>query len=89
MPEKRQRWSGRFQEAVDPLVKEFTASVLFDKRLALVDIEGSLAHATMLAAHGIISADDLAAIERGMAQIARRDRGRRASSGSSTSKTCT
>ena len=51
------------------LVQRYTASVFFDKRLADADITGSLAHAEMLAAQGIISADDLAAIERGMAQI--------------------
>ena len=52
-------WSGRFAEAVDDLVKRYTASVLFDKRLALVDIDGSLAHARMLGRQGIISADDV------------------------------
>ena len=62
-------WSGRFSEPVGDLVKRFTASVEFDQRLAFVDIAGSLAHARMLAATGIISARDLADIERGMAQI--------------------
>ncbi len=51
------------------LVKRYTASVDFDKRLARFDIEGSLAHADMLHAVGILSADDLAAIRNGMAQI--------------------
>jgi argininosuccinate lyase len=64
-------WSGRFSEPVDALVKRFTASVSFDKRLGLVDIRGSLAHARMLAAQKILSAKDLAAIERGMATIER------------------
>ena len=62
-------WSGRFSEPVTDLVKRFTASVDFDQRLAEVDITGSLAHARMLAATGIISAHDLSDIERGMAQI--------------------
>ncbi len=62
-------WSGRFAEPVDELVKRFTASVPFDKRLAAADIRGSLAHARMLAAQGIISKADLSAIERGMAAI--------------------
>ena len=62
-------WSGRFSEPVDDLVKRYTASVGFDQRLAHVDIQGSLAHARMLAAAGILSANDLADIERGMAQI--------------------
>ena len=64
-------WSGRFSEPVDELVKRFTASVSFDRRLAPQDIEGSLAHAHMLAACGIISKSDLAAIERGLAQVRR------------------
>jgi argininosuccinate lyase len=65
----RQAWSGRFNEPVAELVKHYTASVDFDRRLALFDIQGSLAHAQMLAACGIISAQDLADIKRGMAQV--------------------
>jgi argininosuccinate lyase len=66
-----QTWSGRFDEPVAELVKRYTASVDFDKRLALFDIQGSLAHAQMLAACGIISAQDLGDIQRGLAQIER------------------
>jgi argininosuccinate lyase len=62
-------WSGRFNEPVAELVKRYTASVSFDRRLALHDIRGSLAHARMLAKQGIIGQDDLAAIERGMAAV--------------------
>jgi argininosuccinate lyase len=62
-------WSGRFSEPVAELVKRYTASVFFDRRLALHDIRGSLAHARMLARQGIIGQDDLAAIERGMAAV--------------------
>ena len=62
-------WSGRFSEAVDDLVKRYTASVFFDKRLAMADITGSLAHARMLGRQGIIHADDVASIERGLAQV--------------------
>ena len=62
-------WSGRFSEPVSDLVKRYTASVSFDKRLAEVDILGSLAHARMLHKVGVLGAGDLAAIERGMAQI--------------------
>ncbi len=62
-------FSGRFSEPVSELVKRFTASVTFDKRLAQYDIEGSLAHAAMLAKVGVISADDLKEIGRGMQQI--------------------
>ena len=63
-------WSGRFSEPVSDLVKRYTASVYFDQRMAPQDIRGSLAHAKMLARQGIIETSDLAAIERGMAQIA-------------------
>ena len=62
-------WSGRFSEPVSDLVKRYTASVGFDTRLAEHDIRGSLAHARMLHAAGILSAEDLAAIENGMHQI--------------------
>ena len=41
-------WGGRFSEATDSFVAEFTASVNFDKRMARQDIQGSIAHATML-----------------------------------------
>jgi argininosuccinate lyase len=66
---KSQAWSALFSEPMSELVQRYTASVPFDKRLAQADIAGSLAHAEMLAAQGVISGDDLAAIQRGMAQI--------------------
>jgi len=66
---KAQAWSARFSEPVSDLVKRYTASVDFDKRMARFDIQGSLAHASMLAAVGVISAQDKADIERGMARI--------------------
>ena len=62
-------WSGRFAEPVAELVKRYTASVGFDHKLALFDIQGSLAHAQMLAACGIINTSDLNDIKRGLAQI--------------------
>lgn len=62
-------WSGRFSEPVSELVKKYTASVGFDYRLAPFDIEGSLAHAAMLARAGVLSGEDLEAIRRGMAEI--------------------
>jgi len=61
--------SGRFSEPVAELVKQYTASVDFDQRLAEADIAGSLAHARMLAASGVLTAADLAAIERGLTAI--------------------
>ena len=66
---KGEAWSARFSEPVSDLVKRYTASVFFDKRLAPHDIEGSLAHADMLAQQGIISQDDRALIVQGMDQI--------------------
>ncbi len=62
-------WSGRFNEPVAELVKRYTASVGFDQKLALFDIKGSLAHAQMLSHCGIIASQDLADIQRGLAQI--------------------
>lgn len=69
MHQKDQAWSGRFNEPVAELVKRYTASVDFDKRLARFDIEGSIAHATMLGAQGIISAQDVEEIKRGLGEI--------------------
>ncbi len=66
---KSQAWSALFSEPMSDLVKRYTASVFFDQRLWQADIQGSLAHAEMLAAQGIITAQDHQAIERGMAQI--------------------
>jgi argininosuccinate lyase len=67
---KSQAWSALFSEPMSDLVKRYTSSVSFDKRLWRADIEGSLAHAGMLAKQGIIGAADHAAIQTGMAQIA-------------------
>ncbi len=62
-------WSGRFSEPVTEIVKRFTASVDFDRRLASADLDGSLAHARMLAATGILTTSDLADIERGLGLV--------------------
>jgi argininosuccinate lyase len=69
LSKKSEAWSARFSEPVSDLVKRYTASVFFDKRLAQFDIQASLAHAEMLAAQGIINSQDYADIQRGMAQI--------------------
>jgi argininosuccinate lyase len=66
---KATAWSALFSEPMSDLVKRYTSSVFFDKRLWQADIAGSLAHASMLAAQKIIGADDLASIQKGMAQI--------------------
>lgn len=62
-------WSGRFNEPVAELVKKYTASVGFDHRLAMYDIQGSIAHAQMLSEQGIISQQDFKAIEKGLLEI--------------------
>ena len=67
--QKSQAWSALFSEPMSDLVKRYTSSVFFDKRLWQSDIQGSLAHAEMLAAQKIISSQDFADIQRGMAQI--------------------
>lgn len=66
---KKKAWSGRFSEPVDAFVLRYTASVGFDKRMALQDIEGSLAHAAMLTKVGVLTQKDLDDIRRGMAEI--------------------
>ncbi|MGN1209177.1 MAG: argininosuccinate lyase, partial [Duodenibacillus sp.] len=67
---KKEAWSGRFSEPVAEFVLRYTQSVSFDKRMAMADIAGSLAHARMLATCGVISEKDFTDIERGMNQIA-------------------
>jgi len=62
-------WSGRFSEPVSEIVKRYTASIPFDYRLAEFDIQGSLAHAAMLHHVGVLSKDDLTAIQGGMAEL--------------------
>lgn len=68
-PVAGEAWSERFNEPVDELVKRFTASVGFDQRLALFDIQGSLAHAQMLSEVGILAAADLSKIRLGLERI--------------------
>ena len=62
-------WSGRFGKETDALVNDFNASIQFDQRLYREDITGSIAHAKMLAATGILSAEDGAAIVEGLTGI--------------------
>jgi len=62
-------WGGRFSEPTDEFVQSFTASVTFDRRLALADIEGSNAHAMMLKHIGVLNSDELTAIQYGLQQI--------------------
>ncbi len=67
-------WSGRFNEPTDAFVEAFTASVDFDRRLYRYDIQGSIAHAAMLAQQGIITADDAEAdaIQAGLERVRER-----------------
>jgi len=62
-------WGGRFTEATDAFVERFTASVQFDQRMYHQDINGSIAHATMLTASGVLSEDEKSAIIEGLEEI--------------------
>jgi len=62
-------WGGRFQEATEKLVEKFSASEHFDRRLCFHDIDGSIAHASMLARQGIITNADHLAIDAGLGAI--------------------
>jgi len=65
-------WTGRFNEPTDAFVEAFTASVEFDRRLYPYDIQGSIAHATMLARQGILSGSERDAIVEGLTRIRER-----------------
>jgi argininosuccinate lyase len=69
MTKSKRMWGGRFAEETDKLVQEFNASVNVDKHMALQDIQGSVAHATMLAEQGIISKKEAAQIIKGLEGI--------------------
>jgi len=62
-------WSGRFSQDASTLLEQFNASIMFDQKLYREDIEGSIAHAHMLAHQGILTNDEAALIESGMAQV--------------------
>ena len=63
-------WGGRFAEGPAAVMREINASIPFDKRLWKQDVAGSKAHAAMLGAQGIVSADDVAAIVAGLDTVA-------------------
>ncbi|MFQ5515496.1 MAG: argininosuccinate lyase [Myxococcota bacterium] len=67
---KQRTWGGRFQKRADPLLERFSSSVAFDRRLWREDIDGSLAHARMLAAQGIIDKEDAQRLIAGLEQVA-------------------
>jgi argininosuccinate lyase len=62
-------WGGRFAAGPDAIMEAINASIGFDKRLARQDIDGSRAHAAMLAATGILSDSDVAAIRKGLLTV--------------------
>ena len=62
-------WGGRFSQETDKTANDFQASIGFDQRLYREDIEGSLAHAAMLARQGIISPEDERQIRDGLRGI--------------------
>jgi argininosuccinate lyase len=62
-------WGGRFTKAADETIEAFTASLPFDRRMALHDVRGSIAHVRMLGGCGIIPADDATRIEHGLREI--------------------
>lgn len=62
-------WSGRFTQDASTLLEKFNASIMFDQKLYREDIEGSIAHAKMLAHQGILSNEECSLIESGMAQV--------------------
>ena len=62
-------WSGRFSQDASSLLERFNASIMFDQKLYREDIEGSIAHAQMLAHQGILTAEEVELIESGMARV--------------------
>ena len=62
-------WTGRFSKEIDKRTNDFNSSISFDSRMFREDIEGSIAHATMLSECGIISAEDCAQITQGLKRI--------------------
>ena len=66
---KNQSWGGRFNETTDEFVAKFTASIDFDYKLALYDIQGSIAHAEMLVSIDVLSSEEFEAIKEGFSDI--------------------
>lgn len=67
-------WGGRFTKQTNALVEEYTASIGFDKQLAEEDIQGSLAHVSMLGKCGIVPAEDVETIKAGLNKVLERIR---------------
>ena len=62
-------WGGRFEKEMDSMVKEFNASIFFDKRMYNEDIDGSIAHVTMLGKQGIVTEEEAKTIVAGLEDI--------------------
>ena len=62
-------WGGRFQTTAEKWVDEFGASIGFDQQLVLEDIDGSIAHVTMLGIQQILPSEDVALIKDGLLQL--------------------
>ena len=80
-------WGGRYKLGPAEIMEKINASIGFDRRLYAQDIAGSLAHADMLVAQGILTAKDGRAIKRGLQQVRRRDREPASSSSRPSSRT--
>jgi len=63
-------WSGRFAKPLDPRIRAFTSSLDLDRRIAAIDVRGSIAHARMLGRQGIVARDEADAIVSGLERIA-------------------
>ncbi|MBI3248659.1 MAG: argininosuccinate lyase [Deltaproteobacteria bacterium] len=68
---KNKAWAGRFVEAANPIMEAFTSSLAFDKRLALYDIRGSLAHCRMLVKQNILTSAEGEKIVKGLESVRR------------------
>lgn len=69
MEDTKKPWAGRFEKPTEPSVEDFTESISFDKQLYKYDIQGSIAHATMLAACGLLTEEEKEAIILGLKEI--------------------
>ncbi len=69
MEDIKKPWSGRFEKPTEPCVEDFTESISFDRELYKYDIQGSIAHATMLAAKGLLTEEEKERIVRGLKEI--------------------
>ena len=69
MEDIKKPWAGRFEKPTEPSVEDFTESISFDKQLYKYDIQGSIAHATMLAACGLLTEEEKEAIILGLKEI--------------------